>query len=169
MTGLSFGTTYFFRVLAINSVGTTTGASASTTMGTTTPFAPSAPTVSNIGQVTATVSYTAPANGGVPITGYDIQRATDAAFTQDAVITPDTASPLDITGLQPGITHWVRVRAKNANGTGAWSAATSFTALPSAWVRNAANTAWVGAQVYQRIGTTWVLCTTQKWNGSAWV
>jgi hypothetical protein len=169
VTGLSYGTTYYFRVLAINALGTTTGAATNTITGTTVPFAPDAPAVSNIGQTTATVSYVAPANGGVAITGYDIQRATDAAFTANTAISPDLATPLDITGLEPGITHYVRVRAINANGTGPWSAATSFVSLPSAWVRNADNTAWVGAQVYQRIGTAWVLCTTQKRNGSTWV
>jgi len=169
VTGLAPGTLYYFRVLATNALGTTTGANASTTTGTTTPSAPAAPTVDNIGQLTATVSYTAPATGGMPITGYDIQRATDDAFSTNVVTTTDTASPLDITGLLPGVSYWVRVRAKNANGTGPWSDAGSFTAAPSVWLRTADNSSWLGGQVYIPIGTTWVLCTTQTWNGSTWV
>lgn len=167
VTGLDYGTTYWFRVIAHSSAGSSTGASASVTTGTTVPFAPPAPTVDRITQTTARVSYTEPNDGGLPITGYDIQRATDPDFTQNVVTTPDTASPIDITGLTPAVTTWVRVRAKNANGNGAWSPATSFMPLPSAII-HVGGVPW-GCQIYMFNGSTPVLVTTQTWDGSRWV
>lgn len=167
VTGLDYGETYWFRIIAISSAGNSTGASASVTTGSTTPFSPAAPSVSAITQTTAVVSYTAPDDGGSAITGYDIQRATDNLFTHNVVTTPDAGSPLDITGVAPAIQHWVRVRAKNINGNGLWSPATPFTPLASAYVFSGSTP--IGCQVYIWNGSAWVLCTTQKWSGSAWV
>src|SRR3989449_5443990 len=72
-TGLSPGTTYTYRVSAINSVGTS---SPSNTPSATTPaVAPSPPTGLTATAVSSSqinLSWTAPNNGGSPITGYKI-------------------------------------------------------------------------------------------------
>lgn len=77
-----------------------------------------------------TVGWTAPNNNGSSITGYDIQYATNSGFTGATTLT-DTASPLAITGLTPGTTYYVRVRAKNAVGAGPYSATVTQLTLPA--------------------------------------
>lgn len=170
VTGLAYGQTYYFRVKAVSSAGTSVASTSnSVTTTTTTPDAPSsAPTISGITQTTAAVTYTAPAgDGGTAITGYDIARATDSAFTQSVVIAQDDVSPYTLTNLSPATTYWVRYRAKNANGAGGWSSAVSFQAAPPAFLWNGAS--WVPGQVFAWNGATWVPATTSKWSGSAWV
>ena len=76
------------------------------------------------------VSWTAPTNpGGSPITNYNVQyrEGTTGNFTDagyDGIATSTT-----ISGLTPGTSYQVQVRAKNAEGTGGWSnSATGTTA-----------------------------------------
>lgn len=169
LTGLAWGTSYWFRVKATNNVGTSALSGATnTTTGITVPDAPpSAPTVSGITPVQADVAYTAPSFvGGSPITGYDIQRARDSAFTLGVVTSADSASPFTMTGLQPGTDHWVRVRAKNAAGAGAWSASRQFRTLPGVRVGN--GLAWVDSLVYVGNGSGWALALVKSGNGSTW-
>lgn len=49
-------------------------------------------------------------------TGFEVQRATDSAFTADVVTTslPQNATTLDVTGLSAGSTYYFRVRALGA-------------------------------------------------------
>ena len=88
------------------------------------PGAPAAPTVSTTAASSTSldVSWSAPANTGPAITGYDLQyrAGTSGGFT---------AGPQGVTGtsaaigsLQAGTSYQVQVRATNAVGNGGWSA-----------------------------------------------
>ena len=89
------------------------------------PGAPGAPTVSAASVSSLTVTWTAPANDGPPITDYDYRyrrTATQGAWT---AVTGTTITGLSATirGLADDTSYDVQVRATNAEGTGEWSAA----------------------------------------------
>lgn len=129
VTGLSAATTYYVRARAHNSVGWGAySATKSFTTGATVPSKVGTVTVSNIGQISADLSWAAPANGGSSIEEYNIQIATNSGFTENVGNFTDEASPYAVS-VDPGKTYWVRVRAVNAVGTGTYSNATSFTTL----------------------------------------
>ena len=102
----------------------------------------------------AALAWTAPANGGSPITGYHIDRAPDAAgapgtWTTLVANTGTTAVSYADTTVTTG-TYWFRVSAINAVGTGTVSTAASV-------VIN------IGLQFYEWTGTAWVgPLTTQE-------
>jgi len=132
----------------------------------TVPDAPSSPGVSSITQDAVTVSYVNPNNGGSTITGHDVEITTDPGFSfiVDA-LTPAGLSAT-FTGLDPNTPHYVRVRARNAIGTGAWSAAGNFTTLPGVHLR--ASGAWVNAKPHNRISGAWVSSKTHGRVSGAW-
>ena len=68
------------------------------------------------------VSWTAPDNTGKPaITDYDVQYRAVGAGTWTDLNHTGTALSATISGLDVGTAYQVRVRATNAEGTGAWS------------------------------------------------
>ena len=91
------------------------------------PSAPATPTVSGETASSLTVTWTAPANTGPAITGYEVQyRAeTGGAWTDAGHSGP--ALTVTLTGLTAGTRYEVRVRAANADGPGAWSGAATGT------------------------------------------
>lgn len=94
------------------------------------PFAPTdlAAAAADVGAV---VSFTAPAANGTPITGY--QYSLNGGAWSDT--TPaTTASPLVVNGLKPSTAYAIRVRAVDARGPGAASAAVAVTTRPPAAV-----------------------------------
>ena len=100
------------------------------------PSAPAAPTVTgpNATPAQLSVSWTAPTNTGKPpISDYDVQyRAGTTGNFTDAGYT-GTGTSTTLTGLTQGTAYQVQVRAKNAEGTSAWSASgTATTAANSA-------------------------------------
>ena len=84
------------------------------------PEAPEAPTVRAASLTSLAVTWTAPANTGPAITGYDVRyKATGGAFTNwnhDSANTTTT-----ITGLIPNRRYYVQVRARNHEGPSDWS------------------------------------------------
>ena len=123
VTGLTNGTAYTFTVKATNAVGTGAASAASNAVTPAAPIVvPGAPTIgtATAGNAQATVSFTAPAsNGGSVITSYTV-TSSPGGFT-----TSGAASPLTVTGLTNGTAYTFTVKATNAVGTGAASAASN--------------------------------------------
>lgn len=88
----------------------------------TVPATPAAPSAI-AGDSSLTVSWTAPANGGSAITGYDVQPFVGA--TGGAVSSFGNVTRVVLTGLTNGTAYTVKVRAKNAVGNSAYSAAST--------------------------------------------
>ena len=89
------------------------------------PGAPDAPNVSAASVSSLSVTWTAPANDGPPITHYEYnyRRTSPPGGSWQAVTgTPITGLSATIRGLAEDTSYDVRVRATNAEGTGAWSA-----------------------------------------------
>ncbi len=95
---------------------------------------PAAPVVTlTAGNEKLTAAWTAPANGGNAITGYDVEWKTAAQTWAEAATAGQSATAAadatghEITGLTNDTEYTVRVRAKNAAGDGPWSAEASET------------------------------------------
>jgi hypothetical protein len=131
ITGLTSGTTYTFTVSATNSVGTSAPSAASNSVTPQAQAAPSAPTgVSAVaGNGSATVSWTAPSNGGSTITSYTITPYTtgegSTALTPVTITGAPPATTATVPGLTNGTAYQFSVSATNAIGTGPASAQTA--------------------------------------------
>ncbi len=132
VSGLTNGVAVTCNVKAINAVGTGAASAASNSI---TPAAvttvPSAPTIGTAvaGNASATVTFTAPTNtGGSAITGYTATCGTQSAN--------GVSSPITVSGLANGVAVTCNVKAINAVGAGAASAA-SNTVQPNADVPQA--------------------------------
>ncbi|CAH1205509.1 hypothetical protein PAECIP111893_02362 [Paenibacillus plantiphilus] len=110
VTGLTNGTTYYFVIKATNPGGDSTASNEVSATPRTVPSAPTGVTaVAGNGQ--ATVSFTAPANGGSDITYYKV-----TAMPGTITVT-GTESPITVTGLSNGVTYTFTVEAVNSAGS----------------------------------------------------
>ena len=130
-TTAAVGTTYFYEVLAINNVGDGAPSNEVSASAGTPPAAPAATAVDGNGKVA--LSWTAPADGGAAITGYQIYRGLTAG-TETPYASVGAVTSYADTAVTVGTTYYYRVAATNAIGTGAPSAETSAvpTTVPSA-------------------------------------
>jgi|tagenome__1003787_1003787.scaffolds.fasta_scaffold20985964_2 hypothetical protein len=141
VSGLTNGTTYTFTVTATNAVGTGPASAASNSVtptaapAATPPGAPSSVSAS-AGNGSATVSWTAAANGGSTITSYSVTPYIGTtAQTPTTVAGNPPATTTMVTGLTNGTTYTFTVTATNAVGTGPASGpsnAVTPTAAPTA-------------------------------------
>ena len=85
------------------------------------PGKPNAPDVSAASVTSLTVSWSAPANAGPAIDDYDVQyrEGTGGSWTDGGHT--GTATTATLSSLSENTSYQVQVRAKNAEGTGAWS------------------------------------------------
>ena len=126
ITGLTADTAYQVRVRASNAEGEgdwSPAASARTDAAAEAPDAPSAPTLT-AGETWLEATWTAPADNGSAITGYDVHYRETGGNWTDANHT-GTGTTQRIDGLTADTAYEVRVRASNAEGTGDWSPAAS--------------------------------------------
>jgi hypothetical protein len=128
VTGLTNGTAYTFTVMATNSVGTSPESAASSAVTPTAPTAPAAPTgvTATAGDSQASVSWTAPSNGGSAITSYTVTPFIGTvAQTTSTVTGSPPATTTTVTGLTNGTAYTFTVTATNAVGTGPASTASN--------------------------------------------
>lgn len=134
ITGLSNGSAVEVRVSAKNAVGT--GAPSNAVTGT-----PANPTtvpgrvtdlVLSVGDRQLSARWTAPADGGSPITDYVVETRTDGESWTVYDDGASAATSTTITGLANGVACDVRVAARNAGGSGEVSAVVSATPVAPA-------------------------------------
>ncbi|MEI7630122.1 MAG: fibronectin type III domain-containing protein [Actinomycetes bacterium] len=127
------GTSYQFRVAAINSVGTGPWSTASGNyIRSGLPTEPVLSAVVTPGNSQASLQWCCSSGQGSAITGYSIRASVDAGATWGVgpANTGSTAMSGTVTGLTNGRSYVFQVAAINANGTGTWSA-TSNAATPT--------------------------------------
>jgi len=119
VTGLQSATEYTYTVTASNRYGTAAASAASA--GVTATTVPQAPTIgtATVADQSATLTFTAGANGGSSITNY--KYSTDNS-TYNAFDPAQTSSPLTISGLTNGQSYAFYLKSVNANGDSAASA-----------------------------------------------
>ena len=181
LTGLQGGTVHQFRVLAVNAVGV----GAPSLVYVATPIAVTAPSAppSFSGFLSGTSAYmswgTPWANGGSPITGYEVWRSTDAGATWAiATTTSNLVRSARIDGLVLGVSNSFRVVARNAVGSSAPSLTITLTVTgsgvptpPSSVSATAnyttVNVSWSGARTTSTPITDYVIEYTVN-GGSSW-
>jgi fibronectin type 3 domain-containing protein len=128
-TGLTNGSTYFYKVAAVNAIGTSPPSNEATAAPQ--PTAPSAPTglVASGGSGSVTLSWTAPvSDGGAAITGYNIYRGTAAAGEASTPVATGVAlTTFTDAGRTNGTAYFYKVAAVNSAGTSGLSNEASAT------------------------------------------
>lgn len=130
-TGLDPNKTYYLRVRGYNAAGngSWSGTRTFTTLASLA-TAPGTPVISLLAGVTAKATWADPSSwGGDDTSDFKVQVDDNSAFTSPTGYLVTDANFKDITGLVKNTTHYVRVRAVNSAGDGAWSATQSFTTL----------------------------------------
>jgi hypothetical protein len=119
ITGLTNGTSYTFTVTATNTLGNGPASEHSNAVTpATTPATPTTVTASP-GNASATVKWSAPANGGSPITSYTVTPYIGStAQTATKVSGSPPATSTTITGLTNGTSYTFTVTAANTLGNG---------------------------------------------------
>lgn len=125
VSALTGGVNYSCSVTASNSVGTSASSGALSVTPVTPPDAPIINSIT-IGHGSATINFTAPANGGSAITGYS---ATCAAAGQTTRTNTGAGSPIIVRYLTGGIAYSCSVTASNSVGTSSASAPLPVTPL----------------------------------------
>jgi hypothetical protein len=128
-TGLTAGTTYYYRVRATNSSGDSSYSSVASGTTTSAGSPPTAPSALAVGTITATsikLSWTDNSNNE---TGFKIERSTDnLTFTEIATTTVNTATYTN-SGLTGSTLYYFRVRAYNGGGNSSYTSVVSGTTL----------------------------------------
>jgi len=151
VNGLTNGTTYTFRVVAVNEVGASAASAASNAV---TPVALATTPVigtASAGDSQATVNWSPSASdGGSPITGYQVRVA--SGRVQVGALRPagPGATSLVVTGLTNGTAYRFQVRANNAAGSTPFSAQSNIVTpgvVPGAAVIGTATSGAVGGDL----------------------
>jgi fibronectin type 3 domain-containing protein len=125
---LANGTTYFYKVTAVNTVGESALSIEASATPATLPGAPAGLTAT-AGNNQVSLSWTAPSNGGAAISAYKVYRS--ATSGAEAILTTlGNVTTYTNTGLVAGTTYFYKVSAVNAVGEGTLSGEAS--AIPTA-------------------------------------
>jgi titin len=131
--GLTNGTTYSVKLLAVNAAGDGYGSDSVSVTPVSSATAPDAPTTlaATPGDGSASIAFTPGADGGASITNYKYQLDGGSWV---ALSPTDTTSPVTIPGLTNGTSYSVKLQAVNSVGDGTASSAVLVTprAVPAA-------------------------------------
>jgi predicted phage tail protein len=118
LVGLVNGTSYYFRVTAVNKVGESQPSGEVPAVPVTVPGPPAGLTAA-AGDAQVTLAWNPPASdGGSPVTGYDLYVGTTSHFAGTAPSAKVTGTTVTVTGLANGTTYYFRVTAVNKIGEG---------------------------------------------------
>jgi hypothetical protein len=108
VAGLNNGSTYTFVIRAVNAIGDGESSNAVEKMVN---VAPGAPTINNVtfSSGITIITFTEGANNGSPVTSYKYSKDNGANW----VSVSTTSSPIEISGLKPGISHQIILKASN--------------------------------------------------------
>lgn len=146
-TGLASGTKYFYEVIATNSAGdsspTNIASDTTSSSGVTTPAAPGSLNASAASATEIDLTWQDNSNNE---TGFKVDRATNANFTQNLTLLTTTQAGVTSfadTGLSPSSTYFYRVRATNSAGDSTNSNTAVATTQPVTVVVDNSDTAHV--------------------------
>ena len=126
-TAVTNGTTYFYAVSAVNAIGEGSRSAERSATPTAPATAPAAPGLTaTAGNAQVALSWTAPADGGSPITGYRLYRGTTSG-SLSLYQSLGTGTTYTDTAVTNGTTYFYAVSAVNAIGEGSRSAERSAT------------------------------------------
>jgi titin len=120
-TGLSSGTTYFYRISAVNAVGASATAPVQAAL-----TLPGQPVVTGTAGSAITINLTWPAVTGA--SSYLVEQSVDAG-THWTTATTQSGNTYTATGLTADSSYQYRVTASNATGSGAVSAVTTISTV----------------------------------------
>ena len=125
ITGLTTGTTYTFNAIVTNSVGSSSSLSSSSITSTSVPGVPMN-LVAVAGDTRCTISFTAPNNGGSPITKFTAVSSPGGIVTDfvSAITSTGTGRGI-VQGLTNGTAYTFTLTATNTIGTGPTSVASN--------------------------------------------
>jgi fibronectin type 3 domain-containing protein len=126
--GLANGTTYYYRVTALNSVGESSLSNELSATPTAAATVPGAPTLTSAtaGNGTAALAWAAPASNGSAITGYKVYRGTTSGG-ETLLTTLGAVTSWTDTGVANNTTYFYKVSAVNGVGESALSGEKSAT------------------------------------------
>src|SRR5436190_706186 len=137
VSGLTPGQTYYYRVRAVNSAGTS--ANSNRIAVTDVPAAPVATAASGVG----TAGFQANWNSSSGATSYRLDVSTNSGFSSFVAgyndLNVGNVTSYAVAGLSPGATYYYRLRAVDAGGTSGNSNTISVTDIPAAPVATAAS------------------------------
>lgn len=119
ISGLINGTTYTYKVAALNAFGTGTYSEDVSAIPYTIPDAPEGVTATFVGNNSVEITFNTPATNGSDITQYLV---TDSSGTIDV---SGSSSPITVGELTNGTTYYFKVAAVNVAGTGPYSSFTN--------------------------------------------
>ena len=128
VTGLTNGTAYTFKVTATNAVGTSAASGPSNAVTPSNITVPGAPTAvsATAGNASATVTWSAPANGNSTITSYTVTPYIGSTAQPTTTVTGNPApTTATVNGLTNGTAYTFTVTATNAVGSGPPSASSN--------------------------------------------
>ena len=126
VTGLTAGTSYTFKVQAVNSAGAGTASAATNAVTPTSATAPLAPgsVAARPADSSVRLTWTAPIDGGSPLTKYTVTPYI-GGVAQTPIDVSAPATGTTVTGLSDGTAYTFKVTATNAIGTGPASTETA--------------------------------------------
>jgi len=115
-SGMTLGTTYYYKVSAVNSKGEGTLSNEQSQIVVTAPSAPQSPSVTDPSSDAsyAHVSWSTPSsNGGKSLTGYGVYKSTSSSSGPWSYVASSSTTYWDDYSVLPGHTYWYQITAFN--------------------------------------------------------